>query len=75
MVWITPILPFNSPPIARPSKAIQMLDAKPTMTMLNMVPRQPSKRTGLRPTRSDNPPQYMPIKASARENDEMSRPA
>lgn len=52
-----------------------MLEAKPTMTMLNMVPTHPSRRTGLRPILSERPPQYMPIKASAKEKDEMRRPA
>lgn len=61
--------------MALPASATQMSEAKPTMTMLNMVPTQPSSSTGLRPTRSDRPPQYMPITASAREKAEMSRPA
>lgn len=75
MVWMTPILPLSKPPATRASKASQMLDAKPTMTMDSMVPRQPSRRTGLRPILSDRPPQYMPIRASDREKDEMRRPA
>lgn len=45
------------------------------MTMLNMVPMQPMMRTGLRPMRSDRPPQYMPMRASAREKEEMRMPA
>lgn len=57
-----------------PSKAIQILEANPTMTMLNMVPKQPIISTGLRPMRSDKPPQYMPIRASAREKEEMRSP-
>jgi hypothetical protein len=52
-----------------------MLDANPTMTMLNMVPTHPSRRTGFRPILSERPPQYMPIRASAREKEDMRRPA
>ncbi|KAL2176857.1 uncharacterized protein P884DRAFT_260365 [Thermothelomyces heterothallicus CBS 202.75] len=75
MVWMTPMLPFSRPPTVRPTRAIQMFWATPTTIMLNMVPMHPSSRTGLRPTRSDRLPQYMPIRASAREKAEMSRPA
>lgn len=75
MVWMTAMFPLRRPPMIRPSRAIQMLEAKPTMTMLNMVPTHPSRRTGLRPILSERPPQYMPIRASAKLKDEMRRPA
>ena len=69
------MLPLRRPPRALPSSASQMLEAKPTMTMLNMVPMQPSIRTGFLPIRSERPPQYMPMAASASEKEEMRRPA
>lgn len=75
MVWITPMFPFRKPPMARPSRAIQILDANPTKIMLNIVPRHPTNSTGFRPILSERPPQYMPIMASARAKDEMSKPA
>ena len=75
MVWMTPILPFKKPPMARPASATQMLEAKPTITRLRMVPVQPTSRTGFRPTRSDKPPQYIPVRDSASAKAEMSRPA
>ncbi len=61
--------------MALPAKAIQIFDANPTSIMLNIVPTHPNSNTGLRPTLSDNPPQYMPIRASMSEKAEMSRPA
>lgn len=51
-----------------------MLEAKPTMTILNIVPMHPMIKTGLRPIRSERPPQYIPMIASAREKAEMRRP-
>ena len=61
--------------MALPSSAIQMFEANPTATMLSIVPTHPIIKTGLRPMRSDSPPQYMPITASAREKEEIRRPA
>jgi len=61
--------------MARPSKATQILGATPTMIMLNMVPTQPTSSTGFLPTLSERLPQNMPIRASASEKEEMSRPA
>ncbi len=60
MVWITPIFPLSKPPTARPARAIQRFDAKPTTIMLNMVPKHPTRSTGFRPIRSDKEPQKMP---------------
>lgn len=60
--------------MALPSKAIQMLEANPTMIMLNIVPKHPIINTGFRPMRSDTAPQYMPMTASAREKEEIRRP-
>lgn len=74
MVCMTPMFPFSAPPNSRPAKAIQMFEANPSTTMLNIVPTQPNKSTGFRPMRSDNVPQYIPITASARAKDEMSKP-
>jgi hypothetical protein len=45
------------------------------MIILNMVPTHPRRRTGFLPIRSDKPPQYNPIMASAKEKEEMSKPA
>ena len=61
--------------MARPASATQMLEAKPTKSRLRMVPVQPTSRTGFRPIRSERPPQYMPVRDSARAKAEMSRPA
>jgi hypothetical protein len=52
-----------------------MFEANPTVSSEVMVPKQPKRRTGLRPIRSLNPPQYMPVHASAREKAEMRMPA
>lgn len=59
MVWITPMLPFRSPPKALPNRAIQKLFENPTRSNESKVPKQPRRRTGLRPILSDKPPQYL----------------
>lgn len=74
MVCTTPIFPFSRPPSALPINAIQMFDAKPTMTSESKVPRHPRSRTGFLPTRSDSAPQCIPVSASASANEEMRRP-
>lgn len=75
MVWMTPIFPFKNPPSALPTSAIQMFVAKPTMTILSIVPIHPISRIGFRPTRSLREPQNMPVKDSASAKALMSRPA
>lgn len=61
--------------MARPSKATQMLEAKPTMIIESIVPRHPTIKTGLRPILSDRLPQYMPVKDSDSAKAEISNPA
>lgn len=75
MVWMTPMLPLSAPPIILPASATQKLGARPTRSKDDMVPMHPSMTTGFLPIRSDTPPQYMPLQASASEKAEMSRPA
>lgn len=69
------MLPLRKPPNARPKSAIQMFEAKPTMTIESKVPRHPKSKTGFRPILSESPPQYMPVSDSARAKAEMRRPA
>ena len=75
IVWMTPILPLSAPPRNRPTSAIQKFREKPTIRREAIVPMQPMIRTGLRPSRSESPPQYMPVIDSAKAKADMSRPA
>ena len=65
----------HSPPKALPSRATQMLVESPTISSDITVPAHPRRSTGLRPTRSESPPQNMPVRLSERAKDEMKRPA
>ncbi len=69
------MLPLRAPPRRRPARAIQKFEEKPTTSKERRVPAQPRSRTGFRPILSDRPPQYMPVRASAREKAEMRMPA
>jgi hypothetical protein len=48
---------------------------KPTTRRDSIVPRQPSKRTGFRPMRSERPPQNMLVRDSEREKEAIRIPA
>jgi hypothetical protein len=69
MVWMTPIFPFSIPPTTLPSNATQKLVEKPTISNESIVPAQPMRRIGFRPTRSDRDPQKKPVRASERFTD------
>ncbi|KAL8824809.1 MAG: hypothetical protein Q9191_004806 [Dirinaria sp. TL-2023a] len=66
---------LSKPPKARPASAIQKLVERPTMSNETIVPVQPMSKTGLRPIRSERPPQKKPVRLSARAKAEMKMPA
>jgi hypothetical protein len=69
------MFPLRKPPKALPNRANQMFEANPTIIIETIVPIHPISKTGFRPTLSDRPPQYIPVRDSASAKAEMRRPA
>lgn len=51
-----PMLPFSAPPITLARRAMVKLVDNPTINRDSIVPKQPKRRIGLRPMRSERPP-------------------
>jgi hypothetical protein len=69
------MFPLSKPPRTRPQKASQKLSANPRIKRESNVPAVPTRRTFLRPIRSDKAPQKNPVTASAKEKEAISTPA
>jgi hypothetical protein len=69
------MFPLSTPPKIRPTRAIVKLVENPTIRRDIMVPKQPRRRTGLRPMRSESAPHSSEQSASEKEKDAIRMPA